>query len=95
MGFFKKDGIKILRQSKPPAYGGTDATLDTKAPKEIISNDMILFNVVSALPYRAHEEQEIGFVSAYAANTCGGTFLFLEKSDFIFSAKDSVKDMKT
>ena len=81
MSIFKKSGIKILRQSKPSECGGTDATLDTKAPKEITSTDMTLFNVSSALPYRAHEEQEIGFVSAYAANTCGGTFLFFEKSD--------------
>lgn len=81
MSIFKKDGIKILSQTKPPECGGTDATLDTKAPKEIESTDMILFNVTSALPYRRHEEQEIGFVSAYAANTCGGTFLFFEKGD--------------
>ena len=81
MSIFKKNGIKILSQPKPQECGGTTATLDTKAPKEITSTDMTLFNVSSALPYRGHEEQELGFVSAYAARTCGGTFLFFEKGD--------------
>lgn len=81
MSIFKKSGIKILRQSKPPACGGTDATLDTNAPKEISSGDMTLFQAESALPYRVNESSKLGFVSAYAARTCGGTFLFLEKSD--------------
>ena len=81
MSIFKKRGIKILRQSKPPACGGTDATLDTNAPKEISSVDMTLFQAESALPYMVNESSKLGFVSAYAARTCGGTFLFLEKSD--------------
>lgn len=81
MSIFKKDGIKILSQPKPQTCGGTTTTLDTKAPKEISSTDMILFQVSSALPYRANEQPELGFVSAYAARSCGGTFLFLEKGD--------------
>ncbi len=81
MSIFKKDGIQVLKKTRPGECGGTDATLDTRAPKEIKSNDMTLFIAKSALPYIKNEVSELGFVSAYAARTCGGTLLFLEKSE--------------
>ena len=85
MSIFKKDGIKILSQTKPPACGGTDATLDTKAPKEIQSNDLVYFDVFSALnpPQQLwqNREETLGFIAAYAAKTPGGTFVFLKKSN--------------
>ena len=43
------DGIVILKKTEPGMCGGTDASQDTKAPKEILSEDMILFDVTSAL----------------------------------------------
>ncbi|MBQ3934174.1 MAG: hypothetical protein II715_00005 [Clostridia bacterium] len=78
-GFFRKksgkqedDGIVVLRKPAPGACGGTHETLDTKAPKEILSEDMILFDVTSALGLckrdgtETEEEKKLGFVSAFA-----------------------------
>ena len=84
---FKKDNkdIVVLKQTKPGECGGTDATQDKRAPKEIKSEEMILFEATSALntdPAFSDEERQIepiGYVSAFAAPAGSGTFLFLEK----------------
>ena len=85
MSIFKKNGIKVLKQTKPNTCGGTDATLDTNAPTEIKSKEMILFDVFSALnPPRElwqSRDEVLGFVAAFAAKTAGGTFMFLDKRD--------------
>ena len=79
-------GIIILSTTGRGMCGGTDATLDTNAPKRIVSNEMFLFNVTSVLGIPdniksgdrdLHEPLE--YVSAFAAAAGSGTFLFLEK----------------
>ena len=63
------------------ACGGTRETIDTRAPKQIASEDMTLFDVTSALPWPAElrdGEEPLQFVSAFAAPAGEGTFLFLE-----------------
>ncbi|MBR3290272.1 MAG: hypothetical protein IKI63_05810 [Clostridia bacterium] len=76
------DGIVVLSKTEPPMCGGTDAYQDTRAPKEILSQDMTLFDVTSALGYALTPEEEgtepLGFISAFAAPAKEGTFLFLE-----------------
>ena len=82
MRFLKKSGVVVLKEPKPGTCGGTTATLDTNAPKEITSENMILFDVTSALnPPRelyGAPDKTVGYISAYAANSGAGTFLFLE-----------------
>lgn len=78
----KKNNIVVLKKTKPGMCGGTDATLDTDAPKEILSQDMILFDVTSALhtkPSQDSYEELINYVSAFAIKTKEGTFMLLEK----------------
>lgn len=75
------DGIVILNRTEPPMCGGTDAYQDTRAPKEIVSQNMILFDVTSALGYALTPEEDadpLGFIAAFAAPAGEGTFLFLE-----------------
>lgn len=66
--------------------GGTDATQDTKAPKTISSEEMILFDATSALnngqvsPDNRNRES-LGYVSAFAASAGEGCFLFLETGE--------------
>ena len=69
--------IVVLRQTKPGICGGTDATLDTAAPKTIISQEMTLFSATSALG----GSQALGYVSAFAVGAGEGTFLFLETGE--------------
>ena len=78
------DGILVIKKTKPGTCGGTDATLDTKAPKEIGSEEMILFDVTSALNGRPDPsgprnggDEPLGYVSAFAAPAGRGTFVFL------------------
>ena len=73
-----KSSIVILRQTKPGVCGGTDATLDTAAPKTILSRDMTLFSATSALRGDSHS---LGYVSAFAVGAGEGTFLFLETGE--------------
>ena len=73
-----KSSIVILRQTRPGICGGTDATLDTAAPKTIISRDMTLFSATSALH---GDGRSLGYVSAFAAGAGEGTFLFLETGE--------------
>ena len=81
------DGIIVLKKPDPQACGGTYATLDTKAPKEIASEEMILFEAESALSgWRRlsggskNGSEPLGFVSAFASPSGEGFFLYLEKS---------------
>ena len=82
------DGVVILKKTEPGMCGGTDASQDTKAPKEILSEDMILFDVTSALSRgyipsegKRNSVEKLGYVSAFAAPVSNGTFLFFEKGD--------------
>ena len=70
-----ESSVIVLRQTKPGVCGGTDATLDTAAPKTIISRDLSLFSATSAL---CGDSQTLGYVSAFAVGAGEGTFLFLE-----------------
>ena len=70
-----ESSVIVLRQTKPGVCGGTDATLDTAAPKTILSQDMTLFSATSALRGDSHS---LGYVSAFAVGAGEGTFLFLE-----------------
>ncbi len=45
-----EDGVIVVRKPEPNACGGTTETRDTRAPKTIVSEEMILFDVTSALP---------------------------------------------
>lgn len=95
LSFFKKkkddtavedDGIRIISRSDPLACGGTDSSIDTRAPKTISSDDMTLFNVDSALGYDVHgtsdESDPLMRVSAFAVKTESGTFLWLHTEGF-------------
>ena len=77
-----KPNITILSQTPPGVCGGTDATQDENAPKEIASDDMILFDAASVLnqPDRdsAPASPPLAYVAAFAAPAEKGTFLFLE-----------------
>lgn len=81
MGIFKKSGVIVLNKPKPGACGGTTATLDTNAPKEIKSTDMTVFEVTSVLPYMRDVPDAVGYISAFAANSGDGTFLFFETGE--------------
>ena len=81
-----RKGIKIIKQTEPGMCGGTDATLDTNAPKEIKSADMTIFKATSNMSCIVggdvlENEGPIGYVSAYAARSGRGTFLYLETTD--------------
>ena len=71
-----RGGIAVIRSAEG-LCGGTDETLDTRAPKMIASDKMTFFSVTSAL---GGENDGLGYVSAFAAKREIGTFLFLEKS---------------
>ncbi len=60
---------------KIPVCGGTDFSIDKKAPKEIKSDEMIFFDVASALDSNG---MRFRFISAFAAPVGDGTFVFLE-----------------
>ena len=79
------DGIVIIKKPEPAVCGGTDATLDTKAPKEILSDDIISFSVSSAfdtlvIPAGKFKAERLYRFSAFAAPSGKGTFVFLEKA---------------
>ncbi|MBQ9393648.1 MAG: hypothetical protein IJU18_06625 [Oscillospiraceae bacterium] len=74
------DGVIVLRSSGKNVCGGTDAVLDTRAPRTIESDQMTLFDVTSVLPMgREDGGRKREYVSAFAAPTGEGTFLFLEQ----------------
>lgn len=80
----KKDGngILVIRERDPQVCGGTNTTLDTRAPKEISSHDMTIFDVTSALNAQGGKnpegEESLRYVSAFAVPAGTGSFLFLE-----------------
>ena len=79
-----KDRIKIISKTSPGMCGGTDATLNEDAPRIIKSEDMTLFYVTSALGGVSSEQLEgerLSYISAFAAPSNNGTFMFIEKSD--------------
>ncbi|MBQ7595903.1 MAG: hypothetical protein IJU45_04475, partial [Clostridia bacterium] len=84
---FGDNELAFIKQAKPFECGGTDAALDKTAPKQIDSEDMILFDATSSfagmVSINLQEEspaERLGYVSAFAAPLPGGTFIFLEKS---------------
>ncbi len=87
MSFFKKkkkdDGIVVLKKPEPKTGGGTNATLDTKAPHVIRSEEMTLFDVSCALNGNAvtASGDRLGFISAYAVRAATGSFLFLSTGE--------------
>lgn len=50
MPFGKNPKIKILKQTKPGMCGGTDATLDTGAPRTVDSREIVFFEASSMAP---------------------------------------------
>lgn len=89
-GFGKKknnkadDGVIVLKKTAPDVCGGTDATLDTKAPKEIKSDDMLIFDVSSMVDHgipggreRGQNHEPVGTILAYASKGKKGSFVYL------------------
>ena len=78
-----RDGIVVISSTEPGMCGGTDATQDTRAPKEIASEDMIFFSATSALggvcvlPEANSAPSPYSYVSAFAAPAGDGCFIFL------------------
>ncbi len=74
----------IIRAPGKNECGGTTETLDRKAPKEIDSHDVVLFNVESSLGGGVFtgdgDEEKIRYVNAFAAPSGTGTFVFYESS---------------
>lgn len=79
-----KEDIVVLKKTKKGMCGGTDATLDRKAPKIIESRDIISFEATSALNTYGMSEKDgedvPGYVSAFAVPCGGGTFMLLSVS---------------
>ena len=73
----RKGSVVVLKKTKPGMCGGTDATLDTKAPKRIDSGEMTLFQVESVLNGTPGDDDRIGFISAFAAPAGENTFVYL------------------
>ena len=77
------DGIVIIKKTPPCVCGGTDAYIDTKAPKEITSGDMTFFDVTSAFRTLAVDGADrLDCVSAFAAPVGDGSFVFLETREY-------------
>ena len=87
----KKDDdpkIKVLSKPDELACGGTYSYIEIEASKQIDSNDMILFDVTSALG-SGHmifdsdgvAAERLGYISAFAAPAQGGTFMFISKGE--------------
>ena len=81
----KKNKIVVMKKTSPKECGGTDAYRDADAPREIQSHDMILFEAESALPWcpepeaGVEEGKTLSFVSAFAAPSGDGYFIYLER----------------
>lgn len=91
--------IEILSQPGPLECGGTTTTQDKKAPKEIVSDDMILFDVTSELGYKTdswnykYGNEPIGYISAFAAKTDSGTFVYLNSGSGYFKYAEPKQDL--
>ena len=79
------DGPFAPETPGPCVCGGRESARDPGAPQTIASDDMLFFSVTSALPFSSSpsspEEERLRYVSAFAAPSGEGTFLFLERSD--------------
>ena len=62
-----------MRFDEPPICGGTTRSTDQKAPKEILSKDLVFFSVGST-DERFTARYEQGAVSVYAAKTTKGIY---------------------
>ena len=89
-----ESGIVVIKKTEPGVCGGTDATLDTRAPKRIACGDMVLFDVTSVLPNvpkavicDGRVSEPMGYISAFAAPATDGdggfdgTFLYIETGE--------------
>ena len=76
--------IRVIKKTAPGVCGGTDATQDDSAPKTILSDDLILFDVTSSLSSysipEADPRKRLVYLSAFAAPANGDTFLVLESA---------------
>ena len=79
--------IIYLSKPDPVACGGRTATLDKSAPHTIVSHEMVLFDVFSALHGGAIGSKggPIGYISAFAVPDGEGTFILLEESEGFFT----------
>ena len=84
------DGIIYVKRTERNVCGGTDATLDTKAPHEIESNDIVYFSAGSALGYVFDDgmSDHLYRFGAFAAKSDAGTFLYLRTEDDRYSAPE-------
>ena len=80
----------VIREPRDGECGGTTETLDRKAPKEISSHDIVLFTAESALGF-VSDDSDLTFVSAYAAPSDRGTFVYYEYAND-FRARDTKSD---
>ena len=84
------DGIIILKKTEPYMCGGTDATLDTNAPHEIVSDEILYFFAGSAIGVSiGNEPTAFQKFNAYAARCDAGTLLYLEVSQGWHSAPET------
>ncbi len=76
------EGIQIVKETPPWVCGGTDAYLDTKAPKKIESEEMVLFNATSSFAGQVclnpERQGRFSYVSAYAVPSNKGSFMYLQ-----------------
>ena len=77
----------ILKKTEPNVCGGTDATLDPAAPKEITSEEMTFFSAscsfkTVAFSMEKRKEAPMRHLFAFAALTEKGSFLTFEKLNF-------------
>ena len=78
------DGIIFVRKTEPHVCGGTDETLDTKAPTTIVSEEMTMFSVECSfrtvcIPPGSKTER-IDYVYAFADRAGENSFLYLRKN---------------
>ncbi|MBO4568575.1 MAG: hypothetical protein J5674_01110 [Candidatus Methanomethylophilaceae archaeon] len=94
MGLFKRNGdgedIEIISKPRRNECGGTYRYRDRNVPTSITSNEMVFFEVTSALgrTVKKNEEDALGYVSAYASPSDSGTFLYLETAANSFRGGD-------
>ncbi|MBP5617870.1 MAG: hypothetical protein J6X61_01805, partial [Clostridia bacterium] len=91
--------IVVLKQTAPNTCGGTDATLDRAAPKEIASDALIWFDGDCVLPYKDVARRDdgscpafLGYVHAFAAAAGEDTFLLLETGDSFHGREERKTD---
>ena len=84
-----------------PACGGTTRNLDQNAPKEIISDDMTLFNIKCRLPRLVlGEERRVSYprlfeISCFAAKTEKGVFILYDRITEPWSRSDQKVPFET